>query len=216
MPTSGSSSTLANLIAQRAKLSSARQRMGLEGSNNIPQTGIMTPASPTPPSQPPAAVVGPQAQAVMGPPPAPSPQPQAPTPMAPGGAAPAGPMGFQPVTDAHEQAMPPAPGQPIQGTQDSSGQMMAMAHQFLETHGANQQALINQQKQQESKPNSLREFQQRMGRLPSPQELLVMGAQSRLTQTLGRAPTDEEVKQFFSSPQKESTNVPAPTDNSAP
>ncbi len=207
MPSVGmGGSTIANLTAQRAKLSAVRSKLGMEGGQpaGIPQGGMRAVAPTNAP--PPAAVVGPQAQAAMGPQgvaPTAGPPGQAPTPeMQPG-------LSLQPGA---EQAtiQPPQEGQNIQFQHrpEAQSQMLNMVTNFINQHGPQQQALIDQQRSQQQpqtqevggggRLSPIADFYKQMGRLPTPQELLMMGAQNHLTNTKGRPPTQEELTNFVS------------------
>lgn len=215
MPATGFSSPLANMVAQRKRLGAIRQSIGLEGM--VPQ-GSMAPVMPAN-APPPAAVVGPQVQAMLGQhagvpaqsmaPPAPPPQ-QAPqsAPSAPAQAPVAVQPAFKPV-DLNGDGIPDQPppeGQQLPGVEDPAHkqQMQQMVTQFLDQHAPQQQAMMDQQKQASAPPPStIQTFKQAVGRLPTPEELLVLEAQSHLAQQLGHPPSDEEIHQFLAPKKKD-------------
>lgn len=213
MPASGYASPMANLIAKRAQLAAVRQKIGMEGSNDAPQANII-PASPTPPSQPPRAVVGPQAQAVMGTAPQATAGPAGGNPMPQ--MAPIGhpQQGFLPVPPEPEegQAMPAVP---TDMHPDHRSQMLAQVGQFLDKHGPRQQSMMDSERRMSGGTtptgNPIKDFQMQMGRVPTPHEALVLGAQNRLREQLGRDPSDQELEAYFKPTGKEPASAPTAT-----
>lgn len=176
MAATGYPSPLANNVAARARISKVRQMINLE-----PRPGQMTPQAGVQPIQPqpgpaPKAVVSPQAQAVMGP------QMVTPPP--------------QTLDGLHV---------PAQGSGEPFQYQMPEGHEDIMQQMAAQQ-LVQQSptptpEEQPPTPaeseNPIAAFYQATKRLPTPQELAVIGAHRVLSQKLGRPPTATEVQQYF-------------------
>lgn len=206
MPGSGGygASTLAQTVAMRGKLSAVRKRIGLEqGSQNqmAPQAD-MQPAQPVGANTPvPAAVVSPQAAAVMGP-----------APMS---------LGMRHGPESLEGLHVPVQGsgEPFQW-QHPPGQlenMHAMAQQFLEqqqqaappaapapapsgppTPAATPEAMPEAAPAPAAPAASpIGRFMEQTGRMPTAHELAVIGAAQKLTAVLGRSPSPAEIQHYF-------------------
>lgn len=182
-------SVIGNVVNQRAKLSSIRQRIGLESGAPKSQGTQMRQLAPSPPGGP-ANKPGAAQQAVS----------QA-------TAADASPSGDN--FDPESVKLPP----------EMEAQLRQKATEFLDQVGPDQQAQIDRERasQAPAAPQEgtavvvddertkaalgpMADFFKKNGRLPTPEELGSLGARRELISDLGREPSETEVRLYMSKP----------------